>query len=333
MSAPRSTTAAAGAVDGTRPQLVLAPEDTGPVVESGEPVAVPSVASLAGGVAATLGQGRAVARESAMLGRELVRIGWGRSQVAPAAKDRRFADPAWRANPLYRRVGQSYVAASAGLSRLVDDLERSGADWHTVERARFAIDVLTSAAAPTNTVFGNPAVLKRALDTGGASLVRGLGHWWDDLRHNGGMPSQTDRAAFKVGEDLAITPGGVVARYELAELLQYRPSTPAVRQRPVLIVPPPIGRHYFLDLRPGRSFVEYAVSRGLQVFMLVWRNPGPEQGHWDMDDYAEAVDLGDGHDQGRDRRRGPQRPGFLRRRDHRHHRPQPSGRPRRTPGP
>jgi polyhydroxyalkanoate synthase len=103
------------------------------------------------------------------------------------------------------------------------------------------------------------------------------------------MPSQTDRTVFKVGEDLAISPGGVVARYELAELLQYQPSTTAVRGRPVLIVPPPIGRHYFLDLRPGRSFVEYAVSRGLQVFMLVWRNPGPEQGHWDLDDYAAAV--------------------------------------------
>jgi polyhydroxyalkanoate synthase len=289
MTRPGSTTTAATTTHGPRPQPVAPPEQTAAAVGSGEPVAVPSVASLAAGVAATLSQGRALAKETAILGRELVRITRGSSQVVPATKDHRFADPAWRTNPVCRRIGQSYVAASAGLSKLVDDLEQSGADWHTVERARFAIDVLASAATPTNTLLGNPAVVKRAFDTGGASLVRGLGHWWDDLRHNGGMPSQTDRSAFKVGEDLAITPGGVVARYELAELLQYQPSTMSVRQRPVLIVPPPIGRHYFLDLRPGRSFVEYAASRGLHVFMLAWRNPGPEQGHWDLDDYAAAV--------------------------------------------
>jgi polyhydroxyalkanoate synthase len=288
MTRPTSTITGPTTEDGPRPEPVAPPEETA-VVESGEPVAVPSVASLVTGVAATLGQGRALARETATLVQELARITSGSSRVAPAAKDRRFADPAWRTNPAYRRIGQSYLAGSAGLSRLVDELERGGADWHTVERARFAIDILTSAAAPTNTVAGNPAALKRAFDTGGASLLHGLGHWWDDLRHNGGMPSQTDRAVFKVGKDLAITPGGVVARSELTELLQYQPSTTAVRPRPVLIVPPPIGRHYFLDLRPGRSFVEYAVSRGLQVFMLVWRNPGPEHGHWDLDDYATAV--------------------------------------------
>jgi polyhydroxyalkanoate synthase subunit PhaC len=195
MTPPRLTTTAPITGDGPRPESVLPLEERVDAVESGEPVAVPSVASLVGGVAATLGQVRAVARETAILARELVHITRGDSEVTPANKDRRFADPAWRANPLYRRVGQSYAAASAGLSRLVDDLERSGADWHSVERARFAIDVLTSAAAPTNTVAGNPAVLKRAFDTGGASLVRGLAHWSDDVRHNGGMPSQTDRAA------------------------------------------------------------------------------------------------------------------------------------------
>jgi polyhydroxyalkanoate synthase len=100
------------------------------------------------------------------------------------------------------------------------------------------------------------------------------------------MPSQTNRNDFQVGRDLAVTPGSVIMRDELVELLQYAPSTEKVKSRPVLIVPPPIGRYYFLDLRPGRSFVEHAVSRGLQTFMLSWRNPSPEQGSWDMTDYA-----------------------------------------------
>jgi polyhydroxyalkanoate synthase len=103
------------------------------------------------------------------------------------------------------------------------------------------------------------------------------------------MPSTVDRSAFAVGRDLALTAGAVVDRDARGEVIQYQPATQTVRRRPVLVVPPPIGRFYFLDLRPGRSFVEYAVSRGLQVFMLSWRNPGPEQAGWDLDDYAQRV--------------------------------------------
>jgi len=103
------------------------------------------------------------------------------------------------------------------------------------------------------------------------------------------MPAQTDRSAFQVGVDLAATPGAVVQRDELAELIQFTPSTPTVSARPVLIVPPPIGRYYFLDLRPTRSFVEYAVSRGLQVFILSWRNPTPDMGWLGLDSYAQRV--------------------------------------------
>jgi polyhydroxyalkanoate synthase len=103
------------------------------------------------------------------------------------------------------------------------------------------------------------------------------------------MPSMTESGVFEVGRDLAVTPGAVVARDDVAEVLQYDPATDTVFQRPVLIVPPPIGRYYFLDLRRGRSFVEYAVGRGLQAFMLSWRNPTAEQGQWDLDTYADAV--------------------------------------------
>ena len=137
--------------------------------------------------------------------------------------------------------------------------------------------------------MSNPAALKRAFDTGGMSLARGARNFVHDVRHNGAMPSMIEPGAFEVGRDLAVTPGAVVARDAVAEVLQYVPATDTVFQRPVLIVPPPIGRFYFLDLRPGRSFVEYAGRRGLQAFMLSWRNPTPAQGQWDLDTYATTV--------------------------------------------
>ncbi len=258
-------------------------------VQGAEAVGIPSLAGVARGVAAVFARPGPVTREVVHLGRDWVRVVRGTDGFAPSPKDKRFADPAWAANPVYRRLGHGYLALADALARLVDDLDTQDRDWRDVERARFAMNVLTSAIAPTNTIAGNPAVLKHAFDTGGRSVVRGLGHLWDDLRRNGGMPSQTDRSAFTVGEDLALTPGAVVYRDEVVEVLHYTPSTPTVRQRPLLIVPPPIGRFYFLDLRPGRSFVEYAVSRGLQVFLLSWRNPTAEQADWDLDTYATRI--------------------------------------------
>jgi len=136
--------------------------------------------------------------------------------------------------------------------------------------------ILTSALSPTNTLIGNPPALKKTLETGGQNLVRGSQNFLRDLRTNGGMPATARPGALEVGRDLAVTPGEVVQRDEYAELIQYRPTTGHVRRRPVLVVTPPIGRYYFLDLRPGRSFVEYSVSRELQTFLISWRNPGPE---------------------------------------------------------
>jgi polyhydroxyalkanoate synthase len=120
-------------------------------------------------------------------------------------------------------------------------------------------------------------------------VLSGVRHIIDDLRNNGAMPATVDRRAFQVGRDLGLSPGAVVKRDPMWELVQYTPTTEKVRERPVLIVPPPIGRFYFLDLRPGRSFVEYAVANELQTFLLSWRNPGPDQGNWGLDDYAAAV--------------------------------------------
>ena len=186
-------------------------------------------------------------------------------------------------------MAQAYIAGGSTLTRLVDDLEANTEDHRRAERARFASNLVVATLAPTNLILTNPAGLKRAFDTGGASVARGATNFLHDLRHNGGLPSTVDASKFEVGRDLATSPGAVVARDEMAELIQYTPSTPSVRKRPLLVVPPPIGRYYFLDLRPGRSFVEFAVSQGFQVFMISWRNPGPVQGDWGLDDYAARV--------------------------------------------
>lgn len=272
----------------TRPAAPVEPDIVADL-DNGELIAMPTIGSLAKGVMTTLAQRRPLARESKRLAREMLRIAAGTSEVEPAKGDKRFLDPAWQENPVYRRVGQGYLATGLGLSRMVDELETSGRDWHEIERARFAVNLLTSLLAPTNTLPGNPAALKRAFDTSAKSLVQGAGNAWGDLRHNGGMPSQTDRTAFVVGRDLAVTPGAVVHRDEVAEVLHYSPQTKSVATRPLVIVPPPIGRYYFLDLRPTRSFVEYAVSRGIQVFLVSWRNPTKKQGSWSLDTYAGRV--------------------------------------------
>jgi polyhydroxyalkanoate synthase subunit PhaC len=257
-------------------------------VDGGEAVGIPSLQDAVGGMAAALSQGQTVAWEAGRLSLELIRIASGLSSVAPAKGDRRFTDPAWTSNPVFRMIQQSYLASAEALDRIIGQVadERNGTK---AEQARFVANVVASAAAPTNFLVTNPAAIKRAFDTGGMSLVRGTRNFVHDVRHNGGMPSMIEPGAFKVGQDLAVTPGAVIARDAVAEILQYAPATETVFQRPVLVVPPPIGRFYFLDLRPGRSFVEYATGRGLQTYMVSWRNPTAEQGSWDLDIYARAV--------------------------------------------
>jgi polyhydroxyalkanoate synthase len=146
--------------------------------------------------------------------------------------------------------------------------------------------LLTTAAAPTNFLLTNPAALERAFETGGASLVRGLRNVGRDLLENKGMPRSVDRSHFVVGVSQAATPGAVVYRDELLELLQYDPVTPTVFARATVVVPPQINRYYVMDMAPGRSFVEHAVSQGIQTFVVSWRNPTREQGHWDLDTYV-----------------------------------------------
>ena len=225
-------------------------------------------------------------RAGAALIPESVRIALGRSSVAEAKGDRRFADPTWSDNPGYRRLKQVYLAWSAAVDSVV---EGADVDWRTRERARFAAGILTSSVAPTNTLPGNPAALKRVIETGGGSLVAGTRHFVDDLLHNGGMPRQVDASGFKVGENMAVTPGAVVYRDEVCEVLQYQPTTPTVRTRPVIMIPPPINKYYFMDIGPGRSFIEHALAKGIPFFVVSWRNPRKEHADWSLDTYAEAA--------------------------------------------
>jgi polyhydroxyalkanoate synthase subunit PhaC len=220
-------------------------------------------------------RGKAFERFS-RLGTEIFNIFIGRSEIQPDPSDQRFSDPAWKENPYYKAVMQGYLAWRTTMLELVNEQTTNGADWKTPAQRRFAVTLLTEALAPTNNLFGNPAALKHAFDSGGRSLLKGLQNFIDDLLHNGGMPSQVDKRPFKVGENIGASPGAVVYRHELCELIQYTASTRRVYERPLLLVPPQINKYYIMDLAPKRSLTEYAVERGFQFFTISWRNPGPE---------------------------------------------------------
>jgi polyhydroxyalkanoate synthase len=220
------------------------------------------------------------------LGRDVAGAAAGRTVAVPARGDTRFNDPAWHAHPLYRRLGQAYLAFERSVHGAVADAD---VGWRTAERARFAATLLTSALAPTNTLPGNPAALKHAFDTGGASLLRGARNLAADALAGRRTPRQTDTGGFTVGENLAATPGSVVFRNEVVEIIQYTPTTPRVHRVPLLIVWSLINRYYILDLAPGRSFIEYAVSQGIPVFVTSWRNPSRAHAGWDLDTYATAL--------------------------------------------
>jgi poly[(R)-3-hydroxyalkanoate] polymerase subunit PhaC len=227
-----------------------------------------------------------LARRGLGLARELVEIAVGRSERTPEVGDKRFGDPAFEKHPGYRRLMQTYLAIRAALYALVDEVDL---DPKSRDRARFALALLTEALAPTNTLIGNPAAIKKAFDTAGVSLAVGLKNLVTDYVENDGMPSQVDRRPFKVGENLALTPGQVVFRNEVLELIQYAPSTPEVYERPFLFIPPQVNKYYVFDIAPGRSFMEFAVKSGFTTFAASWRNPSPAQRDWGLDAYVTAL--------------------------------------------
>ena len=231
-------------------------------------------------------QPQVVAKRAAKLVAEQARVVAGTSEVAPGPKDRRFTDEAWSEHPIYKRLAQSYLALDEQIDGLVADLD---IDDKSRLRTQFLADLATDAVAPTNTLLGNPAALKEARRTNGRSLVDGARHAMHDLRNNGGMPSMVDSRPFTPGDTVAATPGDVVFRNEVLEVIQYAPTTPKVAKRPMLVVPPQINKYYILDLAPGRSLFEHLVGEGHQVFTISWRNPGPEHRDWNLDTYCAAI--------------------------------------------
>ncbi len=217
---------------------------------------------------------------------ELARIAVGTSQVQPSRRDRRFADPGWAGNPLLRRAMQAYLFTAESAEGLVAG---AGLDWADSERVGFVLTNLIDALAPSNNPLLNPAAVKAAVDTGGGSAVAGVRHFAADIAAAPRVPSMVEPDAFEVGVDLAVTPGSVIARTPVFELIQYRPATAAVRHVPLVIVPPVINKFYVMDLAPGRSMAEYLVGRGQQVFMISWRNPDARHAKWDLDTYGQAV--------------------------------------------
>jgi len=202
----------------------------------------------------------------------------------PPAGDRRFADRAWKENALLAGLVDAYLSCAFWAQDLVDG---SDLDEDTRRKARFALGMMIDALAPSNTPWLNPEVSREAIDTKGLSLLRGARNFVHDVRHNGGRPSQVDTERFTVGVNLAATPGRVVLRNQLIELIAYEPQTPKVHAEPILCCPPWINKYYIMDLAPGRSFVEYAVQHGFTVFMISYRDPDESLSELTMDDYLQ----------------------------------------------
>jgi polyhydroxyalkanoate synthase subunit PhaC len=218
---------------------------------------------------------------------ELGQIVAGNSDRGPQAGDKRFVDAAWKSSKVHRGLLQAYLAWGSALDAFVDQTSLSGLDK---SRARLITTIVVDALAPTNVLLTNPAALRQVVDSGGESLWRGFKNYLEDLLQNGGLPSQVKKSAFKVGENLARTPGAVVLRNDLVELIQYAPMTPNVRKRPLIITPPQINKYYAMDLSPDKSMVQFLLQSGIQTFCVSWRNPTAEQRDWGLDTYVAALD-------------------------------------------
>src|SRR5271165_110974 len=218
---------------------------------------------------------------------ELTGIASGKSERAPQSGDKRFGDPAWKTSPLHSGLLKAYLAWGEALDDFVGKTSLSDADK---ERAHLFTTILVDALAPTNSLLANPAAAKRLIDSGGQSLLSGLKNYLEDLVKSGGMPSQVDMSAFKVGENLANTPGAVVFRNDVIELIQYAPMTPKVWRRPLVMAPPQINKFYAMDLSPDKSIVRFMLESGIQTFCVSWRNPTAANRDWGLDTYVAALD-------------------------------------------
>ncbi len=199
-------------------------------------------------------------------------------------RDRRFAAPEWRDQPLFAFIRQSYALVADRLLAATDTVD--GLDPRAKAQLRFATSNMIDAMSPTNFAMTNPAVIKRTIETRGENLVRGLEHMLTDLRK--GQLTHVDGSKFALGENIATTPGKVIHRTPLYELIQYTPTTERVTTTPVVIFPPWINRYYILDLNREKSFIAWCVDQGLSVFIVSWKSADASMKDVIWDDYVAA---------------------------------------------
>ncbi len=205
----------------------------------------------------------------------------------PDRGDRRFKDEAWQENEVFDFIKQSYLLTSRWLQSTVNEVD--GLDKHTAEKVDFYTRQFVDAMSPSNFLLTNPEVLRHTVESGGENLVKGLENLLTDMER--GRISMTDESAFKVGENVAVTPGKVVYRNDLMELLQYTPTTEEVYEKPLLIIPPWINKFYILDLRAKNSFIKWAVDQGHTVYVISWVNPDASLAMKSFEDYMKEGPL------------------------------------------
>jgi polyhydroxyalkanoate synthase len=261
------------------------------------------VPALAGAAKAAATHPRATAKVGLGWGVDAARAGavgalraLGATTAGPAVlpeRDPRYKDPVWEENAWYWLCRQEYSLLAARLRELTGSLELEPVAKRKID---FLVAQLIEAAAPPNWPAGSPAMVQKAFETGGRSLVRGARNALRDLVQNGGLPRQNTPGEFVVGEHLATTPGKVVYRNRLIELIQYAPQTPTVHEIPLIMSPPWINKFYIMDLAPERSLVEWAVRHGHTVFMISYRDPDSSLRDLTVSDYllegpATALDV------------------------------------------
>jgi polyhydroxyalkanoate synthase len=202
--------------------------------------------------------------------------------------DKRFSAPEWEANPYYQTLKESYLLASEYLLQEAEETDGQE-DTEEQRRLKFHLRQFVDAMAPVNFLLTNPAALRRIMETGGTSLAEGTRNLLSDLKE--GRLSMTDTTAYELGENIAVTPGKVVYRNKLIELIQYEPQTPKVHEVPILFIPPWINRYYILDLTPEKSMVRYLVEQGFTVFMISWKNPDASMEDTKFEDYMTEGPL------------------------------------------
>jgi polyhydroxyalkanoate synthase len=211
--------------------------------------------------------------------------------IAPAPRDKRFADPEWKSNQFFDFVMQAYLLSTQWANDLVREAE--GLDPHTRKKAEFYVQQITNALAPSNFVLTNPEVLRETLASSGDNLVRGMKMLAEDIEAGGGSLRirQSDPSNLEVGVNMATTPGKVIYQNDLMQLIQYQPSTETVLRTPLLIVPPWINKFYILDLKPEKSYIKWCVDQGLTVFVISWVNPDKTLGQKTFEDYMKEGPL------------------------------------------